>query len=72
MKLLVSAKQDADKDKDGEHVPKLESVEVILAHCQLVNNSYQKASKVSFIFLPNKQFGQVNNITSFNMNSKQY
>ena len=72
MKLLVSAKQDADKDKDGEHVPKLESVEVILAHCQLVNNSYQKASKVSFIFLPNKQFGQVNNITSFYMNSKHY
>ena len=72
MKLLVSAKQDADKDKDGEHVPKLESVEVILAHCQLVNKSYQKASKVSFIFLPNKQFGQVNNITLFNMNSKHY
>ena len=72
MKLLVSAKQDTDKDKDGEHVPKLESVEVILAHCQLVNNSYQKASKVSFIFLPNKQFGQVNNITLFNMNSKHY
>ena len=72
MKLLVSAKQDPDKDKDGEHVPKLESVEVILAHCQLVNKSYQKASKVSFIFLPNKQFGQVNNITLFNMNSKHY
>ena len=52
-------KKDVDKDKDGEDVPKLESVEVILVHCNLVNNSYQKASKVLFTFVPNKQFGQL-------------
>ena len=52
-------KKDVDKDKDGEDVPKLESVEVILVHCNLVNNSYQKASKVLFIFVPNKQFDQL-------------
>ena len=40
MKLLGSAKKDVDKDKDGEDVPKLESVEVVLAHCNLVSNSY--------------------------------
>ena len=39
MKLLGSAKKDVDKDKDGEDVPKLESVEVVLVHCNLVNNS---------------------------------
>ena len=39
MKLLGSAKKDVDKDKDGEDVPKLESVEVVLAHCNLVSNS---------------------------------
>ena len=41
MRLLGSAKQDADKDKDGEHVPKLETVEVVLVYCNLLNNSYQ-------------------------------
>ena len=59
MKVLGSAKNDVDKDKDGEDVPKIEPVEVILVHCNLVNNSYQKASKVFFTFVPNKQFGQL-------------
>ena len=38
MKLLESTKKDVDKDKDGEDVPKLESVEVVLVHCNIVNN----------------------------------
>ena len=59
MKLLGSAKKDVDKDKDGEDVPKLESVEVLLVHCNLVNNTYQKASKVLFTFVPSEQFGQL-------------
>ena len=59
MKLLGSAKKDVDKDKDGEDVPKLESVEVVLVHCNLVNNSYQQASKVLFTFVANKRFGQL-------------
>ena len=62
MKLLGSTKKDVDKDKDGEDVPKLESVEVVLVHCNLVNNNYQQASKVLFTFVPNKQFGQLINI----------
>ena len=36
---------------------KKESVEVDLVHCNLVNNSYRKASKVLLTFVPNKQFG---------------
>ena len=40
MKLLGSTKKDVDQDKDGEDVPKLESVEVVLVHCNLVNNNY--------------------------------
>ena len=63
MKLLGSTKKDVDKDKDGEDVPKLESVEVVLVHCNLVNNNYQQASKVLFNFVPNKQFGQLINIS---------
>ena len=41
MKLLRSTKKDVDKDKDGDDVPELESVEVVVMHCNLVNNSYQ-------------------------------
>ena len=62
MKLLGSTKKDVDQDKDGEDVPKLESVEVVLVHCNLVNENYEQASKVLFTFVPNKQFGQLVNI----------
>ena len=57
MKLLGSTKKVVDKDKNGENVPKLESVEVALLHCNLVKNDYQHTSKVLFTFLPNKKFG---------------
>ena len=63
MKLLGSTKKDVNKDKDGEDVPKLESVEVVLVNCNLVNNSYQQASNVLFTFVHNKQFGQLINIS---------
>ena len=63
MKLLGSSKIDVDQDKDGEDVPKLESVEVVLEHCNLVNNNYQQTSKRLFTFVPNKQFGQLINIS---------
>ena len=62
MKLLGSAKKDVDQDKDGEDVPKVESVEVFLVHCNLVNNNCQQASKKIFTLVPNKQFGQLINI----------
>ena len=63
MKLLGSTKKYVDQDKDGEDVPKLESVEVVLVHCNLVKNDYQHTSKVLFSFVPNKQFGQLINIS---------
>ena len=43
-------------------MPKLESVEAVLVHCNLVNNNYQQALKLLFTFVPNKQFGQLINI----------
>ena len=64
MKLLGSGKKkDVNKDEDEENVPKLESVEVALVHCNLVKNHYQHTSKVLFTFLPNKQFGELINIS---------
>ena len=47
----------------GEDVPKLESVEVVLLHCNIVNNNYQQASKALFTFVQNKQFIQSINIS---------
>ena len=44
LKLWGSTKKDVDQDKDGEDVPKLESVLVVLVHYNLVNNNYQQAS----------------------------
>ena len=54
MKLLESTKKYVDQDKNGEDVPKLESTEVVLEHCNLVNNNYQQASEVLLTFIPNK------------------
>ena len=62
MKLLGNIKKLVDQDKDGESVPKFEPVEIVLVHCNIVNNNYQQASKVLFTFVPNKQFGQLINV----------
>ena len=63
MKLLGSTKDTIDTDKNSENVPILENVEVVLVYCNLVNNSYQQASKVLFTFVPNKQYGQLISIS---------
>ena len=67
IKLSESAKKDVDQDKDGENVSKLESLEVALVHCNLVNNNYQQASEILFTFVPNKQFGQLIDVLSHSL-----
>ena len=59
MRLLGSRSNSIDKDKNSELVPKLESADLVLVHCNVVNNSYQQASKVLFTFVPNKKYGQL-------------
>ena len=63
MKLLRRIRKDVDQDKEGEDVPKLESVEVALVHCNLVKNFFQQAPKVLFTLVPNKRFGRLINIS---------
>ena len=63
MKLLGSTSNIIDKDKNSDTVPKLENVEVVLVDCNLVINSYQQYSRVLFIFVPNKQYGQLISIS---------
>ena len=53
MKLLGSTKKDVDSNKNGEIILKLESVEVVLVHCNLVKNDYLGSSKILFSFVSN-------------------
>ena len=62
IKLLGSTKN-INADKNSENVPRLENVEVVLVHCNLVNNSYQQHSRVLFTFVPNKKYGQLISIS---------
>ena len=59
MRLLGNTADAIDGDKNSELVPKLKSVDLVLVHCNLVNNSYQQASKVLFTFVTNKKYGQL-------------
>ena len=63
MNLLRSSNDTIDADKNGENVPRLENAEVVLVHCNLVNNSYQQHSRVLFTFAPTKQYGQLISIS---------
>ena len=54
MKLLGSTKTKITKDKNSENVPHLEITDVVLVHCNIVNNDYQHNSRVLYTFVPNK------------------
>ena len=56
MKLFGSTENKVTKDKNGEKVPRLEVVELVLVHCNLVNNDYQQDSRILYAFVPNKTF----------------
>ena len=58
MKLLGSTKNNITKDKNGENVPNLEITEVVLVHCNIVND-YQQDSRALYTFVPNKPFGSL-------------
>ena len=66
MKLLVSTESKITKDKNGENVPHLEVVELVLVHCNLVNNDYQQDSRILFTFVLNKTFGSFLEISPTN------
>ena len=66
MKLLGSTKRKISKDKNGENVPYLEITEVVLVHCNMVNNDYQQDSRVLYTFIPNKTFGSLLDISPTN------
>ena len=57
MILFGSTKNKITKDKNGENLPHLEITEVVLVHCNIVNNDYQQDSRVLYTFVANKPFG---------------
>ena len=65
MKLLGSTENKITKGKNGENVH-LEITEVVLVHCNIVNNDYQHDSKVLHTFVPNKPFGSLLEISPTN------
>ena len=40
-------------------MPHLEITEVVLIHCNIVNNDYQQDSRMLYKFVPNKSFGKL-------------
>ena len=66
MKLLGSTENKITKDKNNENVPHLEITEVVLVHCNIVNNDYQQDSRVLYTFVPNKPFGSLLEISPTN------
>ena len=66
MKLLGSTKNKITKDKNGENVPHHEITEVVLVHCNMVNNDNQQDSRVLYTFVPNKSFGSLLDISPSN------
>ena len=66
MKLLGRTEDKTTKDKNGENVPHLEITEVVLLHCNIVNNDYQQDSSVMYKFVPKKTFGSLLEISPTN------
>ena len=66
MKLLGSINSKITKNENGENVSYLEFIAVILLYCNVINDSYQQNSRVSYTFVLNRLFGQLLNISPEN------
>ena len=66
MKLLGSTERKITKVKNGDNVPHLEITEVVLVHCNIVDNDYHQDSGVLYTFIPSKSFGSLLEISPTN------
>ena len=67
VKLLASTKSKIAKEENDENVLQLETTEVVLVHCNIVNNNYQQSLRVLYTFIANKSFIQLLNISPKNV-----
>ena len=56
MKFLRTTESKITGQKNHENLPHLEVVELVLIHCNIVDNSYQQNSSILYTFVPNKPF----------------
>lgn len=63
MKLLESTEEKIANSKYGENLHRLENIEVVLVHWDIVSNKYQRDSWVLATFVPNKTFSELLNIS---------
>ena len=66
MILLGSTESKIAKDKNGENVPHLETVELVLIHFSFGNNNYKQNSQILYIFVPNEPLGSLLEISPSN------
>ena len=66
LKLIGSTENKITKDKNYENVPHLEITDVVLVHCNTVNDNYQQDSRVLYTFVPNNLFGSLLEISPKN------
>ena len=66
MMLLGSTKSKITKNENGENFPDLEITGIVLIHCNIVKNNYQRNSIFLYAFVPNKSFGQLLDISPSN------
>ena len=66
MKLLGSTESKITNDKNGENVPHLKVVELVLVHCNVVNNDNQQDSRILYTFVLSKTFGSLLEISRTN------
>ena len=66
MKLPGSTKNKMTEEKNGENVPHLDIIEVVLVYCHIFNNDYQQHSRVLYTFVPNKTFSSLLDISPTN------
>ena len=56
VKLFANKKTQQTRPKNGEYIPSIEIVEVVLVQYNLVDNQYQQKSEVLYTFTPNKSY----------------
>ena len=66
MKLLGSTKNKITKDKSSKNIPHLQITEIVLVYCNIVNNDYQQNPRALYMFVPNKPFGSLLEISPSN------
>ena len=67
MKSFGSTKKVIDKTKNGENVPSLDVVEIVLVQCNLVDNQCQQKPEVLYPFMPNKSYAYLLNVEPRNL-----